>query len=85
MVYEPLVASDKATDKDRDLAALTTIAVDAFVTGRFGDTLHAIDQIDELSGGPPSKLTALYRRLCEQYLAEPPGEGFDGRVVLTEK
>jgi adenylate cyclase len=84
MVYEPLAAADKASEQDRDLAALTTIAVDAFVTARFADTLHALDRIDALSGGP-GKLTALYRRLCEQHLAEPPGDGFDGRVVLTEK
>ena len=84
MVYEPLAAADTASEKERDVAALTTQMVDAFVTSRFADALARLDQIDSLECGP-SKFTTLYRRLCEEYLREPPGEDFDGRVVLTEK
>jgi class 3 adenylate cyclase/CHASE2 domain-containing sensor protein len=84
MVYEPLAAADTASEKERDIAALTTQMVDAFVTSRFADALAILDQIEALEAGP-SKFTTLYRGLCERYLREPPGEGFDGRVVLTEK
>ena len=32
-----------------------------------------------------AKLTELYRKLCRLYMAEPPTEGFDGQIVLSEK
>ena len=45
---------------------------------------RARDRGDVISGLYPAT-TKLYRGMCEQGLSQPPGEDFDGTIVLSEK
>jgi adenylate cyclase len=83
MCYEPISRADAANDQQRDLAAMTTMMVDAFITRRFEDCMKLVDQLESSVG--KSKLTDIYREMCDKYLREPPPETFDGRIVLTQK
>jgi class 3 adenylate cyclase len=83
MVYEPLATSTGATEQHRALASRTAELVEAFAKRRFAECITILDGIEAAAG--TSKLTELYRELCEQYLREPPDESFDGRIVLTQK
>lgn len=81
MTYEPLAYRSEATDAQRELVEKTRAMVDAFQQSRFQDCLNAAGTLENATG--PGKLTMLYRELSEQYLKEPPPEGFAGQVVLT--
>jgi class 3 adenylate cyclase len=83
MCYEPICLTANASDPQRELAAMTTMMVDAFITCRFEDCMQFIAQLEASSG--VGKLTAIYREMCEKYLKEPPPETFDGRIILTQK
>lgn len=83
MTYEPLATVEKATDEQKRLAELTAEVVMPFMAGEFARCLHAIEELEKAAG--TSRLTALYRELCERYLREPPAGAFDGQIVLTEK
>jgi hypothetical protein len=65
------------------LAKSSETMVELFAKGDFAGCVAHVNKMDELFGA--SKLTALYRRECERYLAEPPGAAFDGTIVLAEK
>jgi len=82
-VYEPLCFHENATEVHKSLAKASEGLVEAFARGAFAECLKFVSTIEELFGA--SKLTALYRRECERYIAEPPGEAFDGTIVLAEK
>jgi adenylate cyclase len=83
MVYEPMAFADRATDEQRELAKATAEMVEAFVGRRFGDSLALAGAHENRFG--KSKIAAIYQRLAQQYLDTPPGDDFDGRIVLTEK
>lgn len=80
--FEPLNFAAKATDEQKHLADLTSRMVSAYFAGRFESSLRVIDELDQAFG--PTRLTALYRRLCNQYLQQP-REDFRGQIVLSEK
>jgi adenylate cyclase len=81
--YEPLALAEKATDRQKELAALTGEVVNSFMTGNFQASLAAVGKLEEALGA--SKLGSLYRRLSEQYLQDGAPAGFDGEIVLSEK
>ncbi len=83
MTWEPLATIEEATDDQRHLAELWHGVVDAFVAGRFQESLDAIDAMDTDVG--VTRLTELYRRLNLQYITDPPGDRFDGSIVLESK
>jgi adenylate cyclase len=83
VTYEPLAFTAEATDKQKRHAQLWRGVVDAFIAGRFDQSLEAIHAMDREIG--VTKLTELYRELNERYLRQPPGEGFDGSIVLESK
>jgi class 3 adenylate cyclase/CHASE2 domain-containing sensor protein len=83
MVHEPICRLQEATAQQRRCAELTAAVVHAFVQRQFEACIKAADEMDAAIG--PSKLTALYRRQCQAYLCQAPGEEFDGQIVLTEK
>ena len=82
MTYEPICPAADATDAQRRLVELTTAMVEHFQAARFEEALAAAAQVDEAVG--PSKLTAVYRDLCRQHLADPPAS-FAGQIVVREK
>jgi len=82
MAYEPLASLGDATELQKQLAEFTTAVFDHFVAARFVECLAALNRLDEVMG--PSKLSGLYRELCEQYVVAPP-EDFKGQIVLREK
>ena len=85
MCYEPMARADAATDKQREVAAITTKMVESFAAGSFGHCVAHAAELDAACGGSSAKLTALYREMCERYLREGKPENFDGRIVLTSK
>jgi adenylate cyclase len=82
-VYEPLCRGEAATDADRQLVRMTHDVVEPFMAGRFKDALEAVTRMEESQG--ESRFTKLYRRLCERYLREPPGAGFDGTIDQDDR
>ncbi len=82
MTYEPLAFVDQATAEQTRLAELTSAVIAAFREARFADCIEAIEAMEEAVG--ESKLTRLYRTLCQQYLQAPLVD-FAGVVVLSEK
>lgn len=83
MCFEPIVRATEASDEQRKLVEMTTRMVDAFIARQFESSTAIAFEIDAAFG--ESKLTILYRSMCKRYLSEPPGDDFDGRIVLTEK
>jgi class 3 adenylate cyclase/CHASE2 domain-containing sensor protein len=83
MTYEPLAPAEKATDRQRELADLTSEVVIAFMNANFEGCLAAVARMEAAFGA--SKLASLYRRISEEYLREGTPAGFDGQIVLSEK
>ena len=81
--YEALCLTQAATDTDRRLVELTRPIVDLFIAARFADCLTATEALMNDSG--PTKITKLYKSLCQQYITDGTPDGFDGSIVLTEK
>jgi class 3 adenylate cyclase/CHASE2 domain-containing sensor protein len=82
-VYEPLCRAEAASDADRQLVRMTHDVVEPFMAGRFKDALEAVTRMEESHG--ESRFTKLYRRLCERYLREPAGAGFDGTIEQDDR
>ena len=80
---ELIARTDQATDQQRRQAELGKAVFDAFVKSDFAACLKAVELIEAEFG--KTKLTKAYHELSEQYLKEPPGDGFDGQIVLHEK
>ncbi|HYO09004.1 MAG TPA: CHASE2 domain-containing protein [Tepidisphaeraceae bacterium] len=83
MVYEPLAPTAAADEAMRERARLTEAMVNAFARGCWEQCLSCAAELEAACGA--EKLAGVYRALCERFLREPPPEGFDGRIVLTEK
>jgi adenylate cyclase len=83
LTYEVLNRSQDATLEQKRLAEISGRAIDAFIGRRFADCLAALAELEREFGS--SKFISFYRELAERYLREPPGDDFDGKVVLTEK
>jgi adenylate cyclase len=83
MTFEPIARAGEATDDVRRMAQMFGAMVEKFCARDFAGCIDMAREIDEAGGH--LKLAGLYRELSERYLREPPGEDFDGRIVLTEK
>ena len=83
MVYEPLCATDDATDRQKQLVVASGAVVDTYVAADFPACLKAVDALESEFG--QSKLTALYRDLATKYADSHPGDGFGGEIVLEAK
>ena len=83
MTFEPLGRKGDATERQIELACRCTAIVDRFTAGDFRGCLEAVAEYERAFG--PGKLSALYGKLCDQYLAQPPSNGFDGSIVLESK
>jgi class 3 adenylate cyclase len=81
--YEVLNWQTLATDRERQLAAATRNLVDRFVAQEFDECMKIGREMDDLFG--PSKLTRLYRTMCEARLNGTPDQQDQGLIVLAEK
>lgn len=80
---ELIARTELATEAQRRKAELGKAVFDAFVKSDFAACLRAVETLEAEFG--QTKLTRAYYELSEQYLKEPPGEDFDGQIVLHEK
>lgn len=80
---ELIARTADATEEQRRKAELGKAVFDAFVKSDFAACLKAVEAIEKELG--ETKLTKAYQELSEQYLKEPPGDDFDGQIVLHEK
>lgn len=83
MTFEPLSLTNRATDEQERLVELTIPVVKTFQGARFKDCLVAIEQLEKTF--KEDKFTALYRELCQKYLANPPVDTFNGHIKMVEK
>src|SRR5207249_7542619 len=80
LCYEPLASLAEATDAQRHMAKLSQEVVETFCRSDFDACLKAAEAMEAEFGS--SKFTDLYQSLARLYLSEPPGEKFDGQIVL---
>ena len=83
LVYEPICFHENATPEQIKFVEMTEAVIDSFTRADFVACIEHIREMDEAFG--VSKLGQLYRRQCENYLAEPPGADFNGTIVLESK
>jgi class 3 adenylate cyclase/CHASE2 domain-containing sensor protein len=83
MSYEPLCHMSDATPAQKQLAKLSTEIVDCFRTSEFNECVRCATALEEEFGS--SAFTQLYLNLSRLYVVEPPGEKFDGQIILAEK
>ena len=83
LVYEPICFHENATPEQIKYVSMTEAVIDTFTRAEFTACLERIGELDEAYG--VSKLGQLYRRQCENFLAEPPGADFNGTIVLESK
>lgn len=83
MVYEPLTTTEHAMDEHLRVVALSRAVVDAYQQADINGCLAAIGAAEKAIGS--HKLTDLYRRECAALKRTPPGDAFNGCIVLTEK
>lgn len=81
--FELMCRTEHASPAQRELARLTESMVLAYRRGDVDTATMVADQLDERFGG--SKLTDLYRQLCDNLRLTGLPEGFDGTVVLESK
>jgi len=82
MTHEPLAWLQDATEEQKKLARLTTAVYDAFTAGDAAACLQAADAMDAEFN--PTKLTAVYRRMCQRVLSGEDG-ALPKHIVLSEK
>jgi adenylate cyclase len=80
--YEVMCRASEATSRQRRLAELTRLMVEAFRDRRVDDCLRLADDLAGEFG--PSKLTAVYRERCT-FFRDDPTSAFDCTITLAEK
>jgi adenylate cyclase len=83
VVYELLCRLEEANGQQRGLCAEFAEALDAFRKQRWEEAIEKFEKCIAHSGGDGPSL--YYKKLCEQYRNNPPGEAWDGIVRLTQK
>ena len=83
MAYEPLADATKASDTHRKTAQLTRVMFECFRGADFDGCMSAVELMDRELGA--SRLSEVYRQLCDECLRKPPGPGFTGEIVLPTK
>ncbi|HEX3357776.1 MAG TPA: adenylate/guanylate cyclase domain-containing protein, partial [Tepidisphaeraceae bacterium] len=81
--FDAICRLSEATDAQKRLAELSTLIVKNFRESEFAECIRWAEQLKKSFG--PSKFADLYLSLASLYLSEPPGEKFDGQIVLSEK
>lgn len=83
MTFEALCLASEATDNQKALVAMSSDVVQRFRTGAFETCIAAARELEAAFG--QSKFTTLYLTLAEEYLKNPPGDEFDGTIILSSK
>ena len=84
MSHEPLCPAGDTTAQDRANAASWQQLVDTYLHGDFGACLQHCTRIAQTDPGR-SALIDRYRMASQHHLANPPGDGFAGQIVLLDK
>jgi adenylate cyclase len=83
VVHELLSRSDEADEKQKASCAIFAEAIDAFRNQAWDD---AAEKFHQATGNSESDGPAhFYLKLCKEYKKNPPGESWDGVIVLDEK
>jgi len=81
-VWEPLVRDDRSDEALAEFVRRFAEGVDLYARGEFRAARECfLALLRERDDGP----ARLYADLCEEAVANPPAEGFDGVIRLTEK
>jgi adenylate cyclase len=83
VVYELLCRLEEANGQQRGLCAEFAEALAACRKQRWEEAIEAFEKCIAHSGGDGPSL--YYKKLCEQYRDNPPGDAWDGIVRLTQK
>jgi class 3 adenylate cyclase/CHASE2 domain-containing sensor protein len=83
MTHEIMCYRAEASTEDQRRAEATVRMVDAYIAGRFTRCLELVLEMERVFG--QSKLTDLYRRMCDRHLQEFEPASFRGEIVLSEK
>jgi adenylate cyclase len=83
VVHELLCHLGEAKGQQRGLCADFAAALAAFRNWHWEEAIEQFEKCIVHYGGDGPSL--FYKRLCEQYRANPPGEAWDGIVRLTQK
>ncbi len=81
--FDAICRISDATEEQKRFAELSTQIVKAFRESDFAQCMRWADQLKKSFG--PSKFADLYLSLAQLYQSEPPGEKFNGQIVLSEK
>jgi adenylate cyclase len=82
-VYEPLALVRDEDPKAASVAALSERAMDAYLSRRFGEAAGFFEDILTLL--PADLAATTLRDRARRFELEPPGEGWSGAHVMTEK
>jgi hypothetical protein len=83
MTYEIMCERTEASQEHARLAEVTGKMVDAYIAGRFARCLEVAAELER--DFAHSKLTDLYRRMCDRHMQEFEPANFHGEIVLSEK
>lgn len=83
MAYETLAWRKDATDRQKQIAAISAKLCAAFSTGEAQACLTAIDELEAIEG--PTKLTNAYREICTPHASGAQQGAMPKEIVLAEK
>ncbi len=83
MTHEIMCRRQEASAEDVRRAEMTTRMVDAYIGGRFTRCLEIIAEMERAFDH--SKLTDLYRKMCDKHLQAVAPPSVRGEIVLSEK
>lgn len=81
--FEVMARVENATERQRHLARLTSNLIQAYQRADLESCIRIADHIDEDFG--TTKISDLYRNLCNQHIVSGLPVGFDGTIVLETK
>jgi adenylate cyclase len=82
-VYEPIALVSDKDERANERASLSEKALDAYLARRFDEALELYEKM--LGLDPEDKAAELMRDRSKAHAATPPGEGWTGVTIATEK
>ena len=82
-VYELISRSEEASAYQKDLCEVFTEGLDAYEKQSWEEAIKVFDKVTKTH--KEDEASKFFLRLCEKYKVNPPGEMWDGVVVLSTK